>query len=35
MIPIPALPTGLDITSFTEKLTNSGIDPKLKAIVIK
>jgi hypothetical protein len=35
MIPIPALPTGLDITSFTEKLTNSGIDPKLKAIADK
>ena len=29
---IPTLPTGLDLASFTSKLTNSGIDPKLKAI---
>jgi hypothetical protein len=35
MIPIPALPTKLDLASFQDKLKNSGIDEKLEAIAIK
>ena len=35
MIPIPALPTKLDLASFQDKLKNSGIDEKLKAIAEK